>query len=271
MTRSADVQMFTELGLTLLQAKTYLSLYALRTGSIKTISKSSGIARSDTYRIIRTLQEKGLAARMIGAPAAYRATPIKIAVSTLLQHKTVEHTNLQQKAERWFNSFQEKREENVIVDGEDTEFLIVSEKTLLHRMLDRESKKAQRTLDFAGRWESTRSVFFDLSPELFSNTVDRGIRVRCITEIHKSNETTDRILERLKKPLFQIRYYVPPIPFRTAIYDEKSAIMWLRQTQDDDVSTIWSNNQMFVRVVASYYDELWRNAQKRNLLMTRAH
>ena len=69
-----------ELGLTLVQAKIYLTLTKLDNATIKAISKNSNLARQDIYRIIPSLQKLGLVEKIIDKPTKYKATPIKIGV-----------------------------------------------------------------------------------------------------------------------------------------------------------------------------------------------
>jgi sugar-specific transcriptional regulator TrmB len=261
-TQGTDIQVLMDLGLTLLQAKTYLALSALGSATVKAVSKASAIARSDTYRIMHTLQEKGLAARMMVAPAMYVATPIKIAVSMLLQQNTQEHIRLQKKTEHWLENYQENNVKSPVRD-EESRFLIISEKTLLHKMLDEKNRKVQKTLDVSGKWQSTRRVLFDLSLDFFKEAIERGVRVRWITETHEEDKTTDKTLKTLKRPFFRIRYFSPPIPLQVAIYDEKEVSVCVGKALEDDVTSVWSNNPIFVKLVANYYEQIWKSAKKK--------
>ncbi|MCW4047841.1 MAG: hypothetical protein NWE99_09855 [Candidatus Bathyarchaeota archaeon] len=54
------VQTLMGLGLTLLQAKTYLALATLGKADVKMISKASNVARQDIYRVMPVLQKLGL-------------------------------------------------------------------------------------------------------------------------------------------------------------------------------------------------------------------
>ncbi|MEX2723761.1 MAG: helix-turn-helix domain-containing protein [Candidatus Freyarchaeota archaeon] len=55
------IQTLTDLGLTFLQAKTYLNLAKLGKANVQTIAKASNVARQDIYRIMPSLQKLGLA------------------------------------------------------------------------------------------------------------------------------------------------------------------------------------------------------------------
>jgi sugar-specific transcriptional regulator TrmB len=97
MVKDERVQILMRLGLTLLQAKVYLALCKTGMATVKTIYNSSNIARQEIYRIMPTLQKLGLAEKILFTPIKYRPTPIKDGYYLLLQKKTSEHSDLQNK------------------------------------------------------------------------------------------------------------------------------------------------------------------------------
>jgi sugar-specific transcriptional regulator TrmB len=64
-----------DLGLTSLQAKTYLALVTLGKANVQTIAKASNVARQDVYQVMPTLQKLGLGEKIIAKPIIYEATP----------------------------------------------------------------------------------------------------------------------------------------------------------------------------------------------------
>src|ERR1039458_8159881 len=84
------IQMLMNLGLTLLQAKVYLTLAELGKAEVKRISNASNVARPDVYRVISTLEQIGLAEKIITVPTMYKATPIKEGYYILLQNRSEE-------------------------------------------------------------------------------------------------------------------------------------------------------------------------------------
>jgi sugar-specific transcriptional regulator TrmB len=84
-----DIQILTNLGLTIVQARTYLALAKLGTATIKTISKSANIARQNMYNVMPALQQKGLIEKVITTPTMYKATPMQEGLEILLREKQV--------------------------------------------------------------------------------------------------------------------------------------------------------------------------------------
>ena len=87
---SKHIQALMNLGLTLLQAKTYLTLTKLGKADIKGISKASNVVREEIYRIMPKLEKIGLVEKIVGRPTVYEALPLKEGLSMLLISRTEE-------------------------------------------------------------------------------------------------------------------------------------------------------------------------------------
>ena len=71
------VSTLTELGLSVSQAKVYLSLAKSRSLKAPEISLISGITRPDVYRILVELEKVGFIERKISKPVRFQAVPVK--------------------------------------------------------------------------------------------------------------------------------------------------------------------------------------------------
>ena len=79
-----------DLGLSGTQAKSYLGLLGIGSGSISEIANISKIARPDTYRAINDLVETGLVEKIVTMPTEYKPLPIADAVGVLMLRRTKE-------------------------------------------------------------------------------------------------------------------------------------------------------------------------------------
>ena len=254
------IQTLTDLGLTTLQARAYLALSSQRTATLKLIAKRSNIARQDVYRIMPLLEQIGLVEKFISTPVTYKAAPLRDGVSILLDRKTREYDSLQAKTEEMVNNFRTGIL-RAAIQPDDSQFLVISEKKLLYKTLGEKNSTVEKSLHVAGTWESARSVLFDIELEKFKNALKRGVRIKWITEDHEEDASTTKTLQMLKKnPLFEIRYFAPPIPLQTAIYDEREVTMCIALPPSTDVTSIWSNNLVFTRVALNYWEEIWNGA-----------
>jgi sugar-specific transcriptional regulator TrmB len=81
------IQTLTELGLTLSQAKVYLTLLKLDRATGKALSKHAKEARQEVYRILHELEEKGFVERIIAMPTEFKAITIKNCLRILIEHQ----------------------------------------------------------------------------------------------------------------------------------------------------------------------------------------
>ena len=84
-----DISTLTELGLTVSQAKIYLSLAKAKNLTAQAISTTSKVARPDVYRVLVQLNEDGLVERIISKPQEFHAISVEKCVSKLIQRRII--------------------------------------------------------------------------------------------------------------------------------------------------------------------------------------
>jgi len=122
---NACAPMLMNLGLTRLQATTYINLTKLGTAEVKAIAKASNAYRSDAYRVMLSLEKLGLAQKVVGDPVRYRATPMREGFDLLMQNKTQEYVDLQREATETLNSIQDS-DPDIPPQLKDPQFVICS-------------------------------------------------------------------------------------------------------------------------------------------------
>lgn len=254
------IQTLMKLGLTFLQAKIYLTLAKLGKAEAKTISKASNVARPDVYRVMPTLEKVGLVEKIIATPTIYKATPLKEGCYFLLQKKTREYTELQQKTIDLIKNSHESNK--TTLQKEEQQFVLISSKTLLMKKCEIADSMAQTSIDAVGDYEGVMGWFFK-NCQNFERVIKRGVKIRIITEKGKGIESMQKISPIFKNnPLFEIRYITSPVPIKTVIYDKKKANMYVRTSHDNEITpSLWSNNHQFVKVMKAYFEQIWDKAQ----------
>jgi sugar-specific transcriptional regulator TrmB len=266
--REEEIDILMDLGLTLLQAKTYLALVSFGIATIKTLAKTTGIAKHDVYRIMPKLQVSGLAEKIIAPQATYKAVPVEDAASALLQHKINEDVILQKKTAELISHYKTNNSD-VTVQEEDSCFRIISEKFLFLRTIDSITEEVRETIDFAHTWEFTMGMLFKHDPDNLERALKRGVTIRWITENHDEDKLAEEALKTLTAySLFKIRYVPRPIPLRIAIYDRKDAIMCLSNDSESWMNNMWSNNKMFINAIANSHAQMWSAAAMENIEKT---
>ncbi|MEM4244306.1 MAG: helix-turn-helix domain-containing protein [Candidatus Bathyarchaeia archaeon] len=254
-----QIQILSKLGLTYLQAKTYLALAKLGKADVKTIARASKVARQDIYRIMPALQNMGLVEKIVASPTLYKVTPIKESLCTLLQNKTKECIELQMKMKDLVNNFQNKVDDASLQD-EEQQFSIISSKRLLHKKLSEKDRRAQKSIDAIANWKTIRATFFHRVQDV-TNALKRNVKLRIITETQEKDRQVEKIIRILRKyPSFEIRYTSGPIPVNAVIHDAAEINMCIATLPDNDVPSLCSTNPRFIRVMAAYFEEVWNSA-----------
>jgi sugar-specific transcriptional regulator TrmB len=254
--RDEDVETLMKLGLTLLQAKTYLTLSILDTATMHSISKTSNIARQDVYRVMPILQKLGLAEKMIVSPATYKATPVRDGVSLLLQQRKEEYTKLQTKANVLLNSIQEIGDEEV--EEDENQFAIIYDRALLYKKFDKGNRTSEKSIECSGTWQDIKNALFSVLEDNFKKATKRGVRVRIVTENPGPDKSADKILCRLcRSPLFEIRHVPSPIPVKIVLYDGKEVHTSISTSNETDMPSLWSTNPNFVKIMTNQFEEMW--------------
>ncbi len=272
MAEDKRVQILMELGLTSLQAKIYLALSQIGIATIRTIAKNSKIARQDVYRIMPSLQKRGLVEQIVVSPTMYKSIPIKEGYSLLLQKNQNEHLRLYKETTAFIKGLHDNNNK-VILEEEEPQFTITYSKTLLFRKLVEKEKIVHKSIDAISTWDTMRRILFYRS-EHFNELLKRAVRIRIITEENGKDYSVQKNIQALSiNPLFEIRYLSAPIPIKTVIYDgeEVNLSLAVPEAGNDGLPNLWSNNQQFVKVMSTYFNEIWNNSSNASILVSKVN
>jgi sugar-specific transcriptional regulator TrmB len=248
------------LGLTLLQAKTYLGLAKLGVANVKTISKVSNVARQDVYRITPKLQKWGLAEKIIANPTMYKAIPLKNGLLTLLQQKVEENADLQEKTHRLIEDFEENFNTEITIKENPAEFIITSEKSLFVKRVIESMNSAQKSKDAILTVKGFNAMLFN-DKEHIKSALKRGVKFRIISEEPENPKATQDLLRDLKNPFFMVKYIPPPTPICMMIFDDEEVNL---RMAEGPVPSFWSNNKSIVNLSTRYFNGLWHKIQEPN-------
>jgi hypothetical protein len=259
--RDENIQTLMDFGLSYVQSLTYLTLVKLQKADAKTIARASNVARQDIYRIMPTLQKLGLVEKIIGLPTMYRATPIKSAVSLLLENKKQQYENLITKTDSLINTYPAS-DEGIPFSDEETQFVIISELSLLLKLHEKLTLDCQNTLDIMmplGKYSKNAEDKWLRVNETFWQK--NKIKIRLLTEKPKAREDYFMFWEPLlKNPLFQIKYVDEPICLFLHIFDSKQ--FTLSVGVHDILPSLWSNNSNVVQLAITYFNTAWRSTKE---------
>jgi len=249
------VQTLMKLGPTFLQAKIYLILVKLGKADVKTIAKTSNVARSDVYRIMPTIEKLGLAEKIIAKATMYKATPMQEGVSILLQNRREEYAEIEKTAKSLLNS---SYSTNLDFQEEHYQVKITSEITLLFKMLEKLRLSAQTSIDMTMpgkilRWK------LHTNPSFFWQ-MKKDVKIRVITQ--KIGEKAPiKPQACAKNPFIEIKYSNGPLPCSMHIFDKKIVTLSMTKPGAGGLPALWSNNENVVKLAEAYFEKIWNSAE----------
>jgi sugar-specific transcriptional regulator TrmB len=246
------------LGLTSLQAKTYLALTELGRADAQKVSKLSNVARQDIYRIMPTLEKLGLVEKAIAKPTLYKAVPLKDGCLMLLKERIKQQTMLQNKIKSLLNNNNKETNVDATIQEDITQFVITSERKLFSKRIEKAHLEA-RTADMIIPADALNLVLFN-SFESLETSMKKGAEIRIITGKREGESTNARLQTLKRNPLFEIRSASSLIDFAIVIFNKKEVNMCISVTPSE-VPSLWTNNPRVVRIAQTLFESIWADAQ----------
>lgn len=245
------VSTLTRLGLSSVQARVYLTLANFGVSTPRTISKASGVARQDTYRIMSVLQELGLVEKLVTSPSMFRAIPMHDALPMLVQRRIDETSELQTKTQEIIKNFDKAR-----TPLEDTDLDFIS--TRAKELIVMKARSIEKGIDCINSWDQ-----YVKYARAYLGSVDRAskeeVGVRLITNKPKDEGSLPKIVkDHFKRRKIEVRYI--PYPPRAAlmICDKKEVFIALNEkASSEENPALWSRNRCLITLAQDYFDIMW--------------
>ena len=248
------VQTLQAFGLSLVQAKTYLTLLKLEETDIKTIAKNLKVARQEIYRTMPLLEKLGLTQKIIGKPITYIATPLRDTLAILLEKQQKKVADLLTKQNWLINNFHMDKDSEKKVYEDDPQFMITSEITLFSKLDEKLLAKSQESIDIIVPFVSHKFAMYwlQLNDAIAKKT---NLKVRLITENKEQMKMLPRKL--LEAPNFKLKYAKDHFQFGVTIFDRKETMIAI---SENGLPSLWSNNQNIVSLVTNNFNLMWQRA-----------
>ena len=242
------------LGLSRNEIRVYLHL--ARTGEHKAseISEALSLHRTETYRILRDLEKKGLISSVFEKPLKFIGTPFEKAIGILIETKKMKIAMLEKRKDNLVNLWislpkseieQERKEVFQILEGE-----------------DQISLKADEILNNAGKEVLVFTSEHDIANFYHSSLLDRlekiskkSIDVQLLTNYSpKSCFFIEKI--KLKKAKYSLSN-VDELP-TFILVDNQNLLLLIRTNNGKKrVAALWTNYDAFVKALKVLFLELW--------------
>jgi sugar-specific transcriptional regulator TrmB len=243
------------LGLSKNEVRVYL--YIARTGEHKAseISESLSLHRTETYRILRDLEKKGLISSVFEKPLRFIGTSFEKALETLIETKKMRISLLEKKkgdlVDIWLSlpkpeAEQERKEVFQILEGEEQINLKAGEILNL---------AATEVLVFAS--EQDIASFYNSSLlDKLEKISKKNVDVQLLTNY---SPKTCFFIEKLK--LKSTKYSlsdVDALPTFVLTDDQQLLLLIRKNNGKKRVAALWTNYDAFVKALKALFLELWK-------------
>jgi sugar-specific transcriptional regulator TrmB len=264
MLQNEDVQALTSNGLTVLQAKVYLTLVTLGQATIKAISKTAGVARQDIYRVTSELQKHGLVEKVIATPNEFKVIPLKDGISILLQRIREERAEAERKVMKLMERYKNNNIKTNLIEKE-TQFVLVPNKDV-SLCIKRAIENAQISVDTITTLSRFRTGMFDFDEKL-TEALKRNVKFRFVIDKPEDQKSLPEISKAwTKNPLLKLRYgHHPPLAV-IGIFDKQEVIISTSTIMGlGENPVLLSNNPCLLLMAQNYFKMAWSTATEPNL------
>jgi sugar-specific transcriptional regulator TrmB len=251
-------------GLTVNQAKLYLTSLRIGCATAKVLAQNAHIGREEVYRVLPALQNYGLIKKRIGSPTEYEPIESHEAMSILVGNKSSELSELKTKAAQFVANcprVKAKSEEN-------DSFIMITNIDKAVRMLVQAYKDANRLCVFTSGYE--RFIMRQNMPEKkeqvkeMLKALQRGVKIRAVLDEPADNKAIplSKLFYSLSKrvvshPNFEYRYVSSKHSALIAVFDDN--IMFIETHQGPHVllPQLWSNNRVLMGLGKTFFETAW--------------
>jgi sugar-specific transcriptional regulator TrmB len=245
------------LGLTQNQAKVYIALLRCKeSNTAKAISKVSGLAACDVYRVLEDLQNLGLIDTIVASPKEFRAIPPDDAISILSSVRQREFKIIKTKAMETASWLKTERSAQV----EDPTMVLIAPGKRALQFGTPILLRTKKRLDAIQTNALFRRYLYN-SADALKELLNRKIRLHFIidnlTGLNDPNKEQALIINDKN---FNLRIAQGHIKACILVHDDSDVFI---STSLDTIHapSYWSNNPCVVAVVREYFKTSWQNSK----------
>ncbi|MEJ2271184.1 MAG: helix-turn-helix domain-containing protein [Candidatus Bathyarchaeota archaeon] len=259
-----------EMGLSKRKADIYIYLSKKGVQKAQSIASYLGIDRAQTYRLLRSLKQKGIVEETIESPTRYLAIPIENLIESFLEDKKIEINNLEAEKTKfidYFKSISKRETENPMA-----KFQIIPGRNGIYskilQMAEQSEKEVSKVTTNLGLIQEDTFGLFDKIIEIAKEK--RDIKFKMLVNISQENlKIMKNILNRISNNMYNIQWrhaivvsgYYP----RFLIKDNEEILLYVSSKDTKGVSNkedngLWVASKMFVSTLRASFNEIWSNA-----------
>jgi sugar-specific transcriptional regulator TrmB len=255
--KTDGIRYLMELGLSRIQANLYFSLIVNGRTDARVLASLTNTPRTEVYRALNELQEKGLVDRELGPTLKFSAVAPSLGLQAVIDSK-IEETNRMQKAldvfSREFKIKQEKEKEN------DFKITIIEGRKRIMSQIKQQHDSVKHTVDIL----SFLPRFVQVANETLDNYIratERGVKYRIIVGLPDEKQTLpDDIFESHKNKNTVLKTMVGFRRVNSSIFDqERASFSYYPDRPITESPYVLTNHPCLVEFAQNSFDQMWNS------------
>ncbi|MEM3695973.1 MAG: helix-turn-helix domain-containing protein [Candidatus Bathyarchaeia archaeon] len=244
------------LGLSKNEIKVYIYLARTSEHKASEISEALSLHRTETYRILRDLEKKGLISSVFEKPLKFIAIPFEKALEILIETKKMKISLLEKKKGNLINLWlslpkpeteHERKEVFQVLEGEEQ----------INLKADEILNNAQREVYVFASEHDIANFYHSGFLDKLETMSKENINVHLLTNYSpKSCFFIEKI--KLKKSKYSLSN-VEDLPTFILRDDEQLLLLIRKNNGKKRVAALWTNYEAFVKTLKTLFLELWNN------------
>ncbi|MEM3578966.1 MAG: helix-turn-helix domain-containing protein [Candidatus Bathyarchaeia archaeon] len=244
------------LGLSKNEVKVYI--YLARTGEHKAsdISEALSLHRTETYRILRDLEKRGLVSSVFEKPLKFIATPFEKALDVLIETKRMKLNLLEKRRQNLINIWLSLPKPEVEPERKEV-FQILEGEEQINLKADEILGKAEHEI-LAFISESNIANFYHSGfLDKLEKASRKGVSVQLLTNY---SPKTCFFIEKTKLKMTKYsRLNAEEIPTFILADNEQLLLLIRKENGKKKTAALWTNYDAFIKTLKTLFNELWNN------------
>jgi HTH-type transcriptional regulator, sugar sensing transcriptional regulator len=255
------VDRLTLLGLDAQEAAVYVHLSMMGPSKASDIAAALKLHRTETYRTLQTLVQRGFASSTLSRPARFEAAPPERLFEEILAAQQARSENIQRAQQEIAPALSTLRGQTAQATSRNT-FKVLQGRREIYAVQERMVREAQHSIRVLSTHEGAVSMHDTAG--ILDSMAQRAVEGVAVRAVYRTTPPSRARLAELP-PGVEVRHLETGQVMRLTVVDESSLLLWVvsdpssRLTSEEDVA-IWTDAADFVGTQTVLFDAVWRTA-----------
>jgi len=257
------IEKLVSFGLTVNQAKVYLSIVQSGTTSVNRISKDTRLHRQDIYKMLPKLEKLGLITKTIDMPFMVNAVPIETGLHDLLlmfKQKSEENlNNLECNVKDLIDQIKTKP-----CEEQETKLTLLTTDKAIKNREDLSFKNTTGSIDFLLDEEMLNTAVMRYVCEHLQASAKNGVEIRLIIEAPEYSSLIKKFLAKINcnNNCFTAKLALNTRSKNYQVFDSRELCIATQQkTESEFPCILWTNDENIIIIYKDHFARIWEESE----------